>query len=70
MQVPTKQDPKPPVLRLTASADEVAEMLGVSPRTIFKLTKTGEIPHKRLGSRIVYPLDAIKRYLNEPNINN
>jgi len=69
MQVPTKQDPKPPVLRLTASADEVAEMLGVSPRTIFKLTKQGKLPHKRLGTRVVYPIAALKRYLDEPDTN-
>ncbi len=50
---------------LTVNAVEAAQMLGVSARTVFQLTKAGKLPHKRLGGRIVYSIEALKRFVNE-----
>ena len=52
--------------RLTVNAQEAAVMLGVSARTVFQLTKAGKLPHKRIGNRIVYPIEALRRFVNEP----
>ncbi len=51
--------------RLTVNAAEAAEMLGVSARTVFQLTKAGKLPHKRLGGRVVYPIETLRRFINE-----
>ena len=40
-------------------------MLGVSARTVFQLTKANKLPHKRLGGRVVYSIEALKRFVNE-----
>ena len=53
--------------RLTVNVAEAAEMLGVSARTVFQMTKAGKLPHKRLGSRIVYSIEALRRFVNEPD---
>ena len=53
------------VERLTVNTAEAAEMLGVSARTVFQMTKAGKLPHKRLGTRVVYSIEALKRFVNE-----
>jgi len=63
--IPKKETPEQPVERLAVSAREVAEMLGVSERLVFQLTKDGTLPHKRLGARVIYPIDGLRRFLNE-----
>ncbi len=52
--------------RLTVNAQEAAEMLGVSARTVFQLTKAGKLPHKKIGARVVYSIEALRRFVNEP----
>lgn len=51
--------------RLTVSAREAAQMLGVSERTIYQLTKTGKIPSKKIGARVIYPIDGLRRFVND-----
>jgi excisionase family DNA binding protein len=52
-------EPLAPVLLLTRR--EAAHSLGISERTLFALTKAGDIPHIRLGTRCVrYPVDQLK----------
>ncbi len=53
--------------RLTVNAREAAQMLGVSERTIFQLSKAGKLPHKRLGARVVYSIAALKKFIDEPD---
>jgi len=62
---PKKETPELPVERLAVNAQEAADMLGISPRLVFELTKTGAIPYKRLGTRVVYPVDGLRRFVNE-----
>ena len=40
-------------------------MLGVSERTIHNLTKSGRLPHKRIGTRIVYSIERLSQFVNE-----
>lgn len=62
------QDTKPyPIERLTASVTEAAQMLGISERMIYKLTKSGRLPHKKIGTRVLYPIDGLRRFVNEPD---
>lgn len=56
-----------PIERLTASVAEAAEMLGVSERTVYNLTKSGRLPHKKIGTRILYSIDGLRRFVNEPD---
>lgn len=55
---------------LVVNATEAARLLGLSERTLYKLTKAGKVPHKRLGGRVLYPLDALRRFVNEIDVKN
>jgi len=48
---------------LVVSAREAANLLGVSPRTIWSLTASGELPHARIGRRVVYPVAELEQWL-------
>ena len=48
---------------LVLSADEAAEALRVSRRTIFNWTRAGDIPHVRRGSRTFYPVAALNEWI-------
>ena len=45
--------------RLTLDVDEVAEALGVSPVSIYRAVKRGEIPAVRLGGRILIARETL-----------
>ena len=51
-------------LRLALSGEEAAAALGVSERTLRDLRKRSEIPTVRLGHRVVYPVDGLRRWLD------
>jgi hypothetical protein len=38
-------------------------MLGVSERTLFDLTKRGQLRVKRLGRAVLYSVDELRRFL-------
>jgi len=46
-------EPKPE--RLTYSVEEVAEVLGISRAFVYECVNRGEIPHLRIGRRILIP---------------
>ena len=53
----------PPLL---VDAREAARLLAISPRTLWSLSKTGEIPVVRLGKRAVrYDPEALRRRVAE-----
>ncbi|MBQ8181996.1 MAG: helix-turn-helix domain-containing protein [Ruminococcus sp.] len=45
------------------SAAEVAKATGLSLSMVRKLTRTGEIPHIRVGRRILYPITALNEWM-------
>lgn len=49
--------------RLCFTAAEVSEKTGISLSLVRKLTRDGEIPHIRVGRRILYPAAALKAWM-------
>lgn len=48
----------------TYTIDQVAEMLGVGRKLVYESCDRKEIPHLRLGRKIVFPKAAIDRWLD------
>jgi excisionase family DNA binding protein len=45
------------------TADEVGRFLGLSRNTVYEGAGRGEIPHRRVGRRLVFSRAAIERWL-------
>jgi excisionase family DNA binding protein len=52
-----------PTKQLTVNAKEAARILGISPRLLWTKTNCREIPHVRLGRRLLYPVAALTAWL-------
>ena len=52
-----------PVLLLTPQ--QAADALAISPRKLWAMTASGEIPHVRIGRCVRYPLDDLRRWIDE-----
>ena len=50
---------------LLLNAKEAAEALAISPRKLWGMTASGEIPHVRIDRSVRYPVDDLKRWINE-----
>jgi excisionase family DNA binding protein len=48
---------------LALDAKDTASALAMSERKLWELTNRGEIPHVRIGKRILYPVAALDRWL-------
>lgn len=44
---------------------ETAKYLKISPRTLSRLVRKGEIPFKRLGRQIRFSVDVLERWIKE-----
>lgn len=53
-----------PVERLAVNAREAAGMLGISERSLWTRVSEGAIPTKRLGGRVLFPIDALRELMN------
>lgn len=51
--------------RLTYSVREAAELLGLSKNSAYQACLKGEIPHLKIGKRILIPVAQLDRMLNE-----
>lgn len=51
--------------RLLLSAKESSRALAISPRKLWGMTASGEIPHIRLGRCVRYPIDDIQHWIDE-----
>ncbi|MBO8183639.1 MAG: helix-turn-helix domain-containing protein [Archaeoglobus sp.] len=49
--------------RITLTAKEVAEMLGISKRFVYELCQRNELPHKRIGRKVLFSKSQIKEWL-------
>lgn len=54
--------------KLCLNAVEVSEMTGLSLSMIRKLTRCGDVPHLRVGRRILYPLTGIEDWISKTTI--
>ena len=43
---------------------EAAAALAISPRKLWDMTSSGEIPHIRLGRSVRYPLDDLRCWID------
>ena len=50
--------------RMTYSVQEVADMLGVHPNTIYLWKSAGEIEYTRLGRKIVFTMQQVQDFLD------
>lgn len=57
-------EPEPLVERLGVSVEEAAKMLGISPRKVHELTRSGELPCKRIGRRVLYSVEVLRQFIN------
>jgi len=44
-------------------AKEAARVLGIGVRLLWTKTNSGEIPHFRLGRRVLYPVDQLRDWM-------
>lgn len=51
--------------KIAYSPHEIATLLGVSLRTVERMLKRGEIQYKKIGRRVVIPVNAIEAWLNK-----
>jgi excisionase family DNA binding protein len=49
--------------RLTVTVEEAAQVLGISRALAYEAVRRGEIPHIRIGKRILVPRTALDRLL-------
>ena len=64
-QWPIRPGQQPPPLPLAMRPKVASRAVGVSERTLWSMTKRGEIPHARIGGCVVYPTAAILAWLAE-----
>jgi hypothetical protein len=56
----------PPPLALRPR--EAARELGISERLLWEWTRTEGVPHIRIGNVVLYPVDGLKRWLDDRSI--
>jgi len=61
----TKTKNKPALQKLCYTTNEAAEMLGVNPATIWRLTKRGLLRPSKGIRYARYTLDELQRYLRD-----
>ena len=47
------------------TADEVAKLLRVDRKTVYEAAQRGELPHRRLGRRLLFERGAVLRWLRQ-----
>lgn len=57
-QKPKDMDP------LLLSPRQASQALAISERTLFTLTKSGEVPHIRIGKLVRYSVDSLRKYID------
>ncbi len=50
---------------LLLKAAEAAKTLAISPRKLWSMTASGEIPHVRFGRSVRYPYDGLRALIDD-----
>ena len=50
------------------TADDVAQLLGVDRKTIYAAARRNEIPHRRLGRRLLFERGSIVQWLRQGRV--
>ncbi len=56
-----KAEPETPCLAMRVR--EAAKAIGISERTLWQRTEDGYVPHIRRGKIVLYPVDALRDWL-------
>jgi excisionase family DNA binding protein len=59
-----QRGPQVAVQPLLLGAREAARALAVSARTLWALTKSGEVPHVRVGRRVLYDPQDLRAWVD------
>jgi len=51
--------------RMAVGATEAAKMLGISERMVRKLQAAGTLPCKRVGTRVLFPVEGLREFLSD-----
>lgn len=62
---PTTTKPARSVPVLALSMDEAAEALNLGSRKVWSLCRAGKLPHVKVGRRVLIPVAALERYLDD-----
>ena len=62
--IPLNKEESKPVERLAVNALQAAEMLGISERTLWKWTKEKKVPSVKIGRRVLYPVEGLRKLIN------
>jgi excisionase family DNA binding protein len=52
-------------IRLLLSPREAAQALSICEKTLYTITKDGEIPVIRMGRSVRYPVDGLKEWIDK-----
>jgi excisionase family DNA binding protein len=55
----------PSEVKLAVSAREAASMLGISERLLWTWTRSGKVPHLRVGVRVLYSVELLRAWVKE-----
>lgn len=61
----TPQTPPPQVTPLLVAPREAAKILAICERTLFALTKAGDIPAVRIGRAVRYSVDDLRGWIKK-----
>jgi excisionase family DNA binding protein len=50
------------------TADEVAGLLGLDRKTVYDAARRGQIPHRRVGRRLLFERQTIVDWLRNPSV--
>jgi excisionase family DNA binding protein len=50
------------------TADEVAALLGVNRKTVYEAARHNQIPHQRIGRRLIFERGAVLSWLRQPRV--
>lgn len=54
--------------RLAVNAHELSRLTGLSTDTIYTLKSQGRVPYIKIGRRVLFPVNAIEKWLDENTI--
>jgi excisionase family DNA binding protein len=61
--IPIQQSNQTPE-RIGVNLQKAAAMLDISDRTLWRLAKEGKVPHKRLGKRLIFSVDELRKFIS------
>jgi excisionase family DNA binding protein len=61
---PIKPDTEIQIEPIAVNLQRAAALLDISDRTLWSLTKEGKIPHKRVGNRLLFSVEELRKFIS------